>query len=114
MNSNPPNSLAITAKWTAAARAHESARPDALFSDLWAALLAGEEGMAWLERQPHDAGLSPILRTRFLDDLICQCLQQMGTIHRLSLDSEGTFDDPRSSSRYQHTIRRLPTRKVVF
>ena len=65
----------ITAKWTAAARARETERPDALFADPWATHLAGE-AMAWLERQPPEAGLAPVLRTRFLDDLIDQCLRQ--------------------------------------
>jgi methyltransferase (TIGR00027 family) len=75
MTSEASHGLSITAKWTAAARACESERSDALFSDPWAGVLAGE-GMAWLKRQPPEAGLTPTLRTRFLDDLIDQCLQQ--------------------------------------
>jgi hypothetical protein len=37
-----------TARWTAAARALESAHEDRLFDDPWALLLAGEEGAAWV------------------------------------------------------------------
>ena len=40
-------SLASTAYWMAAVRAHESERVDRLFDDPWAALLAGQ---AWLDR----------------------------------------------------------------
>ena len=36
--------LGSTARWTAAARAQESAREDGLFRDIWASELAGEEG----------------------------------------------------------------------
>lgn len=43
-------SLASTAYWTAAVRAHESERVDRLFDDPWAALLAGQAGQAWLDR----------------------------------------------------------------
>jgi methyltransferase (TIGR00027 family) len=59
--------LEATARWTAAVRAAESARPDRMFEDPWAAALAGPEGAAWLaERSP--AGILPIaLRTRFFD-----------------------------------------------
>jgi methyltransferase (TIGR00027 family) len=43
-------SLASTACWIAAIRAHESERTDRLFNDPWAALLAGQAGQAWLDR----------------------------------------------------------------
>lgn len=75
MGSLASNGLLITAQWAAAARARETERPDALFADPRAAHLAGE-GAAWLERQPSEAGLAPVLRTCFLDDLIEQCFQQ--------------------------------------
>ncbi len=42
MGSSASNGLLITAKWTAAARARETERPDALFADPWAAHLARE------------------------------------------------------------------------
>src|SRR3954469_6607620 len=65
------DTLAATARWTAATRGRESARPDRLFTDPWAALLAGDEGNAWLER--FSAGQSGsgdflTIRTRFFDD----------------------------------------------
>lgn len=43
-------SLALTACWIAAIRAHESERVDRLFNDPWAALLAGQAGQEWLDR----------------------------------------------------------------
>lgn len=43
-------SLASTACWVAAVRAHEHERADRLFDDPWAALLAGQAGQAWLDR----------------------------------------------------------------
>ena len=88
MTPETSNGLLITAQWTAAARARETERPDALFSDPWAAQLAGE-GTAWLGRQPSEAGLAPVLRTRFFDDLISQCLQQT-TINRMSVAGSTT------------------------
>src|SRR2546429_3150130 len=52
MSSDSPRkeSLASTACWIAAVRAHESEREDRLFDDPWAALLAGQAGQAWLDR----------------------------------------------------------------
>ena len=38
--------LGSTARWTAGIRAQESARADRLFTDPWAAALAGAEGAA--------------------------------------------------------------------
>ena len=65
---------------TAAARARETARPDRLFEDPWAAALAGEEGVALLKRleaaaRPADAtGPSDnpyiAIRTRAFDDIL--------------------------------------------
>jgi methyltransferase (TIGR00027 family) len=64
------NDLAATARWTAAARALETGRPDALFDDPWAAALAGEAGRRWAEVRPL-AMLAPMLvRTRFFDDFL--------------------------------------------
>lgn len=60
--------LAGTARWTAAARAVESRRPDRLFDDPWAERLAGPDGFATLER--HDRSDNPYvaLRTWWLDN----------------------------------------------
>lgn len=62
--------LASTARWTAAVRALESERIDRLFSDPWAAALAGEEGSAWLAQRTADSVLPIVLRTRFFDDFL--------------------------------------------
>lgn len=62
--------IAATARWTAAVRALESERADALFHDPWAALLAGDEGRTWAASRAVE-GLTPmVLRTRFFDDLV--------------------------------------------
>lgn len=52
MSSDSPDkeSLASTACWIAAVRAHEHGRADRLFDDPWAALLAGQAGQVWLDR----------------------------------------------------------------
>ncbi len=62
--------IAQTSRWTAAARARESARPDRLFDDPLAAALAGSEGFALLEAEPPESRDNPYLavRTRFFDD----------------------------------------------
>jgi methyltransferase (TIGR00027 family) len=64
--------IAGTARWTAAARARESTRPDRLFDDPWAALLAEPDGFAMLAAREPDGVENPFLpvRTRFFDDLI--------------------------------------------
>lgn len=62
--------IGATARWTAAARAVETSRKDALFSDPWAADLAGEEGCRWAEARAPE-GLAPmIVRTRYFDDFL--------------------------------------------
>ncbi len=50
LDSPDKESLASTAYWVAAVRAHEHERADRLFDDPWAALLAGPTGQAWLDR----------------------------------------------------------------
>ena len=69
------NVLGATAGWTAAARAVETAREDALVSDPWAAALAGEAGAAWIDGRPAGSTVPIILRTRYFDDY----LQQVAT-----------------------------------
>jgi methyltransferase (TIGR00027 family) len=67
--------VARTARWTAAARARESARPDRLFSDPFASVLAGDDGQALLTHfhtpRAADTG-NPFLpiRTRWFDDFL--------------------------------------------
>ncbi len=80
MNEYSQEAIALTAHWTAAIRAQESARPDRLFDDPWAALLAGPEGDAWLQGLPDQlrqgtATFQPI-RTRFFDDLLLRATAQ--------------------------------------
>ena len=72
--------VSLTARLTAAARARESARPDRLFDDPWAAALAGPEGVAFLKRFEEAGripGVPPLgenpyiaIRTRVLDDFM--------------------------------------------
>ena len=62
--------IEITARWTAAVRAIETGRPDALFEDPWAAALAGEDGTRWAGSRPADALEPMIIRARFFDDFL--------------------------------------------
>jgi methyltransferase (TIGR00027 family) len=65
--------VALTAQFTAKARAIESQRANALFHDPWADLFAGRAGDAWLARQQSEyPGLPLILRTRFFDDFFAE------------------------------------------
>ncbi|MGA2596212.1 MAG: SAM-dependent methyltransferase [Bryobacteraceae bacterium] len=65
-----------TALLVAASRASESARPDGLIHDPFAALLAGERGMALVKnvQTPEWMELGMGMRTRFLDELILSAL----------------------------------------
>ncbi|MET9358661.1 SAM-dependent methyltransferase [Streptomyces sp. NPDC006617] len=65
--------MARTARWTAAERARESARPDRLFHDPLAEALAGEQGRALAASMAgQEGGENPwfAIRTRFYDDAI--------------------------------------------
>jgi methyltransferase (TIGR00027 family) len=64
----PDHLLGTTARWTAAVRAHESARENRLFNDPWATALAGQEGQEWIEHRSADSLIPMVLRTRFFDD----------------------------------------------
>lgn len=67
------DALAATARWTAAERARESARPDRLFDDPYAAVLAGEPGHALAERMRGGGtwdNPTIAVRTRFFDDAL--------------------------------------------
>ena len=72
----PIDPVAATARWTAAHRARESERPDRLFHDPLAGLLAGEAGMAMLgqaeQNAPHHELMAAYLavRTRYLDEAL--------------------------------------------
>ena len=61
-----------TARWVAAYRAQESARPDAIFKDPYAERLAGERGRAIAaaaSKRMH-RGWSIVARTKLIDDLV--------------------------------------------
>jgi methyltransferase (TIGR00027 family) len=80
--------LAATARWMAAERARESTRDDALVTDPWAGLLAGEPGRALAERMRGGGGFeNPVfpVRTRYLDDAITHSLTETGTRQVVSL-----------------------------
>jgi len=74
---------ASSAYWIAAVRARETARPDRLFADPLAAAMAGELGLAVLDRSERaSGGENPYLpvRTRFVDDVLgsaAQVVQQV-------------------------------------
>ena len=71
-------SLGATAHWAAAVRALESKREDALFSDPWAAALAGEPGEAWIAQRSPESVVPMILRTRYFDDFLGRISKQEG------------------------------------
>lgn len=64
---------AHTARWIAAVRERESARPDRLFDDPWAGALAGDPGRLAMQASERASGgrndFIPV-RTRFFEDLI--------------------------------------------
>jgi methyltransferase (TIGR00027 family) len=59
-------------------RAKESERADALFNDPWAAALAGETGLAWIETRPANSVSPIVLRTRYFDDFLQRITHQNG------------------------------------
>jgi methyltransferase (TIGR00027 family) len=75
--------ISDTARWVAVYRAWESARPDALFRDPYADLLAGERGRSIAAHMPRAAGNGwPLIaRTKLVDDRVqsaialgCRCV----------------------------------------
>jgi methyltransferase (TIGR00027 family) len=68
------DALAMTAWWTAAARARESQRCDRLFDDPWATILVGLQGVEEFDRAitAHGAGTADLhaVITRFFDDFL--------------------------------------------
>lgn len=77
MHDGKGESLALTARWTAGARAVESAREDRLFCDPWAPALAGPEGMEWVGRQ-GGGGILMAIRTRYFDDFLQEAAFHLG------------------------------------
>jgi methyltransferase (TIGR00027 family) len=78
MSASPISNVSDTARWVAVYRARESARPDALFHDPFAQLLAGERGQAIAAFMPRQArnGWPMIARTKLMDDLILETIDQ--------------------------------------
>jgi methyltransferase (TIGR00027 family) len=78
MSASPISNVSDTARWVAVYRARESARPDALFHDPFAQLLAGERGQAIAAFMPRQArnGWPMIARTKLMDDLIMATIEQ--------------------------------------
>jgi methyltransferase (TIGR00027 family) len=85
--------LGATARWTAAVRAREHARPDPLFRDPWAEALAGAEGRAWLEARAEGMVVPIILRIRYFDDFLLHVTREEGVrqviILAAGLDTRG-------------------------
>ncbi len=73
-------SVSDTAKWVAMYRALESDRPDALFCDRYARMLAGERGAQILRRMPRGRsyGWPMVVRTAVIDELIEQLIHDDG------------------------------------
>jgi O-methyltransferase involved in polyketide biosynthesis len=71
MNDPLVSNVSDTARWVAAYRAWESARPDALFRDPFAERLAGQRGQAIAQLMPRQArsGWPLIVRTYLIDRL---------------------------------------------
>lgn len=65
-----------TALLVAGCRAIETERPDAFVRDPFAARLAGERGIAMFRAVPHPEimGFGLAIRTRFIDELLCEAL----------------------------------------
>ncbi len=78
MSGSPISNVSDTARWVAVYRARESARPDALFHDPYALVLAGERGQAIAALMPRQArnGWPLIARTKLMDDLILTTIEQ--------------------------------------
>ena len=69
------DTVAQTACLAAAARAREDERPDRLFSDPFAAPLAGATGFAYLDRLANVPTPYVAVRTRFFDDFLGQTVR---------------------------------------
>jgi methyltransferase (TIGR00027 family) len=97
--------VALTARWIAAARAHESARPDRLFDDPFAAALAGSRELGVAAGNALRAGVSAVddlivqasrifgapmlaIRTRFFDELLLHAVRS-GRVRQVVLLAAG-------------------------
>lgn len=84
--------VARTARWTAAERARETARPDRLFDDPFAATLAGAEGLAMAGQMRHGGVFDTpgfAVRTRFFDDALVTTLRRSDAVTQAVLVAAG-------------------------
>jgi methyltransferase (TIGR00027 family) len=67
-----------TAYWIAHLRSVETQRPDALFRDPLAGLLAGDHGRAIADSMPHPSATrwAIVMRTCIIDDFICRAIRE--------------------------------------
>jgi methyltransferase (TIGR00027 family) len=101
----PSRPVALTARWIAAARAHESARPDHLFDDPFAEALSGSAELRVTPGGPLRAGRSMIdelivqasrafgapmlaIRTRFFDEMLLHAVRA-GRVRQVVLLAAG-------------------------
>jgi methyltransferase (TIGR00027 family) len=72
----PIRDVSDTAFWVAMYRAFESERPDAIFHDAYARILAGERGASIVSELPQGQALawSMIVRTAVIDELVQDCI----------------------------------------
>jgi len=77
METSEIRDVSDTALWVATFRARESLRPDALFNDPYAGLLAGERGQAIADRMPGSryTDWSVVIRTCIIDQYILEQVQ---------------------------------------
>jgi methyltransferase (TIGR00027 family) len=79
VNQTVVSNVSDTARWVAAYRAIESARPDAKFSDPFADRLAGPRGHAMAQAAPRlimGSGATFVARTKLIDDLIARSIAE--------------------------------------
>jgi methyltransferase (TIGR00027 family) len=77
MSDTPIHDISDTALWVAAFRALETKRPDAVFRDPYAEMLAGERGMAIAKEMPYPQILSWLMavRTVSIDRLVFEAIK---------------------------------------
>ena len=100
--------VADTARWVAAHRAAESARPDALFHDPLAARLAGEHGrrIAAVMGGASGHGWPMNVRTRLIDDEVATALADSSALRaRLTAGMYLDTDADDILGRLDHAVR---------
>lgn len=87
ISSSPIENISDTARWVAAYRAMETERPDALFRDPLARILAGERGEEIVRTVGggKSAGFGLVVRTCLMDELILQLIEKEGVDTVLNL-----------------------------